>query len=399
MPKVHTTRTWQLLPWVLEPTYQRIFLAVILVSLLVAGLYPFKFFPKNQVFWLRDSTGVILRPHAEIVGSSPLASGNNANSDNSGHGITLELWVASLSEDDDVKDLLSIYVTRTREPFAVEAWGKRLIVGGIFRDTQGHRKFRRVGIENTFAPGARRFVTLTSGPDGTKIYLEGKLEQHTPGLTLEHNNFDGTVLLGQTASARQAWGGCFKGLAFYRDELTPDEVSANVSSWQRGDWTELQKRTRLALYAFDEREGGIVHRRGDLGADLSIPKRLRAVDPVILDVPSRRDFTNVSDLALNILGFIPLGGVLAINLVTGHKWSTLRSAIVTGLAGFGLSLMIELLQVLLPTRHSSLLDLTSNTLGTAIGACLSLVLLSRWKRIVTISRSAFSCAIGWRWER
>lgn len=399
MPKLDHTRAWQLLGWVLEPRSQRILLVVILLVLLAAGLHPFKFLPKNQISWLQESTGIILRPHSEIVGASPLASDDHGSSDSPWQGMTLELWVASLNEDDDVKDILSVYVTRAREPFAVEAWGRRLIVGGIFRDGQGHRKFRHVGIENAFAVGARRFVTISSGSDGTNIYLEGKLQQHTPGLTLERDNFDGTLLLGQTASARQVWRGCFKGLAFYRSELTPDEVAANVAAWQRGDWAELQKRTGLALYAFDEREGEVVHRRGDLGADLVIPKRLRAVDPVILEIPSRRDFTDVTDVAFNILGLIPFGGLLAIHLVTTHKWSTLKSTIVTVLAGFGLSLMIELLQVLLPTRDSSLLDLINNTLGTAIGAGLGLALLPRLRRIATNRGSAFPRAIGWRWGK
>jgi VanZ family protein len=40
------------------------------------------------------------------------------------------------------------------------------------------------------------------------------------------------------------------------------------------------------------------------------------------------------------------------------------------LTGAGISLLIELLQVYLPTRDSSLTDLGNNTLGTYIGAWL-----------------------------
>jgi VanZ family protein len=376
----------------LESRYQKGLLWLILAVLLFAGLQPFNFYPKNQVSWLKNSPGVLFHRYGEVVGESPLASQPSSSPEE--RGITLELWVSSFNEDPYVKDLLSVYVSRDREPFAIEAWEKKLVVGGIFRDAQGHRKFRHIGIENVFATGARRFVTLTAGPDGTKIYLEGVLQQDASGLTLETENFDGSLLLGQTASGRQEWRGAFLGLGFYSDEFTPDEVAKSFADWGKGDLQEILKHPRdRAIYAFDEGEGQIVHKRGNLGADLLKPKRLSPVDPIILEVPSRRDFMNWSDVAINILGFIPFGLVFAIYLKTSRKWSSARAVMIVIASGFLISLSIELLQVLLPTRDSSLLDLINNTLGSAIGAGVGIAILPQLRRVANASSALRSvCA-------
>ena len=386
MLKLNSLTQW-LADKLLDPAYQRSLLAVVIVILLVAGLYPFKFNPKNQVTWLPDSTGVLFHRHGEIVGVSPLSSGTVAGSNPLAQEVTLELWLTTLNDDPDVKDVLSIYVSRAREPFAIDEWGDKLIFGGIFRDAQGRRKFRHIGVEGAFAPGARRFITLTSGSDGCKLYLEGKLQQEFPGIRLEPESFDGMLLLGNTPSARQEWRGAIRGVAFYRKDFSADEVLHSFSAWQRRDWPELQRQaTESAIYPFDEGEGMVVRRLGNLGADLSIPHKLRAVDPIILERPSRHDFTNLSDVSLNILGFIPFGGLALAYLVSSRGWSTLKALIFAIAVGFLLSLMIELLQVLLPSRDSSLLDLINNTFGTAIGAGLAMVIWPRLKKFATASR-------------
>jgi len=60
-------------------------------------------------------------------------------------------------------------------------------------------------------------------------------------------------------------------------------------------------------------------------------------------------------------------------------WSCLLLAVVVG---FGLSLAIELTQVWLPGRDSSLSDLIANTVGTAIGGVLG---IKGWRVIELLS--------------
>jgi hypothetical protein len=141
---------------------------------------------------------------------------------------------------------------------------------------------------------------------------------------------------------------------------------------------------KFAIYPFDEGRGPVIHNRGNVGSSLDIPDRLRALDPILLEIPSRRDFLNVSDVAVNVLGFVPFGGLLVIYLKNSRAWSNPKAVITTILLGFLVSLVIELLQVFLPTRDSSLLDLINNILGSGIGAGLG---AAAWPRLQRLRRS------------
>jgi glycopeptide antibiotics resistance protein len=67
----------------------------------------------------------------------------------------------------------------------------------------------------------------------------------------------------------------------------------------------------------------------------------------------------------NIVGFIPLGFCLQACFSQFRHYR--RSALVTVIVGFIVSLIIEVLQVLLPMRASGMMDLITNTLGTLLG--------------------------------
>ncbi|WP_137895636.1 VanZ family protein [Ramlibacter sp. 2FC] len=89
------------------------------------------------------------------------------------------------------------------------------------------------------------------------------------------------------------------------------------------------------------------------------------------------------DLAANVVGYGPLGFLLALGLLrTRPRWPAVALAT---LAGGGLSLLLESLQAYLPVRVSSNLDLGLNLLGAGAGAAVAWTLerlgaLDRWSR-------------------
>ena len=95
------------------------------------------------------------------------------------------------------------------------------------------------------------------------------------------------------------------------------------------------------------------------------------------------------DIVLNVISYIPLGGMLAAVRMreAGRKHSI--AAVISGVtfAGFGLSFVMESLQTMLPVRVASPVDLIANTLGALAGAS---VLATRW------GRAALARALAWR---
>ncbi|HSV78428.1 MAG TPA: VanZ family protein [Ramlibacter sp.] len=97
------------------------------------------------------------------------------------------------------------------------------------------------------------------------------------------------------------------------------------------------------------------------------------------------------DLAANVVGYIPLGFLLALSFLrrglvrrfADHP--NLGSLCVATLAGAGLSLLMEVIQNYLPSRVASNVDFGLNVVGTLLGAGLATALelvgaIDRWSR-------------------
>lgn len=98
------------------------------------------------------------------------------------------------------------------------------------------------------------------------------------------------------------------------------------------------------------------------------------------------------DTFLNVLAYLPLGGMLAAMQMRSLRrhdrtHAPFRVLVRAVLTGFALSAIMESLQTMLPVRVSSPVDLIANTTGTLIGAS---VLVSRW------GRTLLAMALRWR---
>lgn len=81
------------------------------------------------------------------------------------------------------------------------------------------------------------------------------------------------------------------------------------------------------------------------------------------------------DLAVNLLGYSPLGFLAALAVMRGTTWRW--PVTVAGLGAAGLSFLMETVQGYLPSRVSSNLDFALNALGGWLGALLAFY-LERW---------------------
>jgi VanZ family protein len=87
-------------------------------------------------------------------------------------------------------------------------------------------------------------------------------------------------------------------------------------------------------------------------------------------------YYTVSDLALNVVAYGPLGFLLSLALLP--YLSARSAALFATLAGTLLSIDMEVLQHFLPLRVSSNLDVLTNGLGAMMGAMLAVIAGERW---------------------
>ncbi len=239
----------------------------------------------------------------------------------------------------------------------------------------GHRRAASTtGTDNLLRPGVLSFVAISSGKQGTAMYLNGAVARSFPGYSVAAN-CRGRLVLGTSPVSDAPWHGQFRGLALYAHDLSADQVRRHYESWTMKGSPDLTKADRaVALYVFNERSGSVIHNAVPGGINLEIPRRYTLIHQIFLQ-PFWQEYqprwSYWKDFMINVLGFIPLG------FFFHAYWRSERpirfAALVTTILGFAVSLTIEVLQYYLPTRDSGTTDLFTNTLGTVLG-----IQLYRW---------------------
>jgi VanZ family protein len=334
---------------------------LVLSGILVAGLWPFRG-PRNGVTWLGDEHGLRLSGHSTLWSTRLFQKTGQPGEE----VCSLELWLQP-GPARDSNTILSFSVPENPLQFTLHQYRSLLILDREIQD--GRRRKATIGTEGIFHQSRPVFVTVTSGPQQSAMYLDGALKRTFPGSRFAED-CAGQLIIGTSPVVDESWAGKLRGLAVYGQELTAAQVLQHFESWTAQGRPELSDDERVvALYLFDERAGSVVHNAVPAGPDLYIPKRYALVHQIFLQpfwdefVPRR---SYVKDLLINIVGLMPLGFVFV------AYWSSVRpikhAVLITTLLGFAVSLTIEVLQSYIPSRDSGTTDLITNTLGTFLGA-------------------------------
>ena len=355
------------------------------LGILGFGLWPFDFFPRNKVNWLQNQNGIHFDRYGEAYSTAAWDPSSNSAASNDG-SLSIEMWLQSWEKEyPEVSAIFSIENPAKLENFAILQSGPDLLVRGQFLDKHNRVSASKLWMDDACRTGAPRFITLTSGPEGTALYLEGVLERRYP-LTLASDSFFGRFLLGHPANGHQAWTGDLLGLAIYDQTLTTEDVSKHYKAWQDARTEDLiEKQGVAAFYPFDERNGMLIHNRSGSAPNLLIPKEFRVLNKMTLSPNVNISRSDLDDIMVNILGFAPFGFFLSAYLQQARHLGKIRSMLLTIALGGITSLAIELLQVYLPSRDSSLLDVIDNTLGTILGAAMRAGLANLFVRRSKIS--------------
>ncbi len=346
--------------------------SAIATGILVAGLWPFDFHPANGVEWLSSGNGVRFYGQGIIYSPEPLQRGETASGNAS---FTLEFLIRPDREPYDTDaSILTVY-NHYQDQFTVRQWGRTLVLQIWTADADSRGRYYKIGIPGALEREKTRLITLTTGEHSDILYIDGRLAKKFPlsFRALADQALSGYLILGNSSDGIHPWNGSFFVLAMYDRALTGKEVLDNSDSWQRLGQPRFAEGAKPAvLYLFDEHGGGWILNHSGGRDHLRIPAAFQPLRRMFLQVPDKDHWfrlSNMMDITINILGFIPLGFFLAawLRQTKLHRLTAYRIAV---LLGFSLSLAIELAQVYLPGRDSSLLDVFSNTVGTALGILL-----------------------------
>lgn len=334
---------------------------LILCGILVAGLWPFRK-PLNRVSWLENENGLRLAGRATLLSSDSFSTTGQQDEE----ARSLDLWLQPAL----AKSASTIFSFSTPEnPLQLTGYQyhsafilKREIRGG-------DRRTSTIGIEGVFRQGKPVFITVTSGPQHTAMYVDGVLNEKFPQIRFS-KDFTGQLVIGTSPIEDEGWSGQLRGLGIYSQELTAAQVLKHYETWTTQGHPELSgDEHAIALYLFDEHAGNIIRNAVPGATDLYIPRRYallhqRFLQPFWKEYKARWSYAE--DVLVNVAGFIPLGLFFCV------YWSSVRpikrAVLVTTLLGLAVSLTIEVLQSYLPTRDSGTTDLMTNTLGTFLGA-------------------------------
>ncbi len=349
--------------------------ALVVVGCFLAGLWPFSFHPPNRVTRLADRAGLQFRTDGVAYDPEPLTFAGSGRSPDEPATFALELWLEAEAEPgNDVFHILTIHDGQLPSNLVLCQWKSELLLRSPARENR--RGFREVGVEAVLQKRQARFFTVNGDASGTAFYVDGKLTRHFPGFVLPSRRLNGQMVLGTSPAGKQSWNGKLLGMAVFDRSLNAAEVALHHEAWTNNRTKRLITEQGLtALYLFDEPNGPWAKDISRNRHRVFIPPFYHAIQRIILDTPSeyfRLGFNSV-DLSINILGFAPVGFFLLAYLRMARPGRWLQNVILVMLVGTSVSLGIELIQVWMPTRHSSAMDLVCNATGTLLGELMILM--------------------------
>jgi VanZ family protein len=343
----------------------KILAAAAICVLLAITLWPFNPWPRNEVSWLPDEDGLRLCGHGTVLSVAEFPNEAGAERE----PFSLEFWMVPW-RDEGSTVMFAFYVRENPGQFVVRQDG--LDVAVAYTTRQREEKNNPLVARQVIAPNKRTLVTVTAGRKETTLYVNSQAQSTSQSLRLSRRNLTGEFVIGTSPVDNEAWCGILRGIAIYKNELTAQDVASHYQTWlSSSEESGIDKRSILALYLFRERSGTLVRNQIQPGVDLRIPKHYAIWKRNVLLPPwkeFRPEWTYVRDLIVNVLGFIPLGVILYpyFLVAVGSKRPWLMSYV----TGTILSLIIEILQSLIPMRGSGWTDVITNSAGTALGASL-----------------------------
>jgi VanZ family protein len=341
-----------------------------LTAAVVIGMLYFGFAPKgyrhaNNIRWKMEGPGISFGRFG-IAYTEPIAW--NAPD---GSAFSLEIALQPENIGGGFYFIMLAHGGDDARQLIIGQW-QSVIVAMHGDDYDNRRKSPKVMVDIKEAADQPMLISLVSGRHGTRLYLNGVLKRENPALRLQwpDTGAGARLVLGNSVYGNNSWRGAVSGMAVYAHDLSREQVDRNYREWRsKGDFSFARADGAELLFQLDEGGGEIAWDRSGNDRHLIVPAYMKILKKEIL-MPQwqmgRNQWYYEKDVFINFFGFWPLGFLLAAVMERSRRF---RKYYIAGpvLIGFFFSLSIELGQVWIPSRTSSLSDLILNTLGAGAG--------------------------------
>lgn len=361
----------------IRPTcYKHVPLALLIVATGVVIITMFYFAlrlngdpPVNCVQWSDPGPGLSFKPYSMVHGRGQFPP----ESYQPNSGLTLELAIEPrFTGESHFKSIMQIYSGKDDDQLMVGQWRSHLIVMNG-KDYSHQRRKPRISLSMDESSGKPCFLTVVSSHSGTAIYVDGQLTKQDKTLLLKYpqGSERTRMVFGNSIYGNQPWTGIVKGLALYDRALDETLVKTHHGRWlDKPDFNAFKTDNPSLLYALDEGKGTTLHNGLSSEFDLALPNLVSVLKKDVLSWPRMENFANpilIKDAIVNLIGFMPLGFFLAAifscrgGISLGMRWALILLFV------FSFSMLIEIVQIWLPLRYSSSMDLMLNTFGGGLG--------------------------------
>ncbi len=329
--------------------------------------------PVNRVHWASAGPGITFEPYGLayteyfFIPSAEVPEPSN---------LTIELAIKpDFLKYSSLRFLVMIHDGQDKSQLFIGQWGSSLMIMNG-NDYSNRRRLPKIYLQLDENVEKARLVSIVSTEEGTRVYLDGVLKKKKSALVLRYpNKIEQTrMVVGNNLGGNQPWKGTIAGLAFYDRALEQALIESHYRSWQsNGTFNGFKDAAPKLLYTFDQGSGESVRNKMGDGPVLMVPARMEILQKKVLSWPKFYGVagTNlIGDVLLNLIGFIPLGFILIALYGRIESFSHRYGRLIVVLFAFAFSLSIEITQVWIPSRDSSLLDLFLNTIGGYLGVLL-----------------------------
>lgn len=334
-------------------TLCKVVIAISVIAILGAGLYP-KDLSLGDNAVLEETAGLRFSKYS-LAASEPFLRPESADQLNA-TGLLIDL---ELEPPSDWNDLFMVIAAVTNgddaTQFLIGQWRTTLIV--MSGDDYANRaREPRLYIDTTTLPADLWKLQFALGPNGSQASSEGKVVSRNGDYipVLPSAGQQAFLTLGNTPDRRHGWQGTIRRLAI-----------RSLSS--------SESRT-----SFDFTRSPIVHSANAAfaGSDVSILPITVIKKPNWFGTSGEyfaNGLASIRDIVINTVGFVPLSFALCGFLLLRSNTALVAFSI-TVIVGLTMSLCIEFVQGLLPSRDSTLFDVLFNTAGAVLGAFMALAI-------------------------